>query len=157
MTDTSGYRNFARTFDNMLERAIYLAIMGHTEQVDKQGQPYLLHVFRVMLKGQTEEEKIVGVLHDLLEDTFFTLQDLINLDFSPEVCAAVYALTHREDQTNAQYYEQVKKYPLALRVKMNDMQDNMSRLGDIEDEKTRLRLIQKYGRGWEVLTQEEVM
>lgn len=151
--DTSGFVEFARTFDNMLERAVYLMLMGHSGQVDKQGVPYILHTLRVSMQGQTEDEKIVGALHDLLEDTYFSINDLIALKFSPDVCYAVCALTHGENQTNDEYYAQVKKSPLALRVKMIDMQDNISRLGDVKDERTRERLTKKYAHGWEVLLQ----
>ena len=62
----------------MLIKAIQIAISAHKEQVDKSGQPYILHLIRVMDAGETEQEKICGVLHDLVEDTDWTFEKLEN-------------------------------------------------------------------------------
>ena len=136
-----------------LDRAILLATVGHSGQVDKQNQPYILHCIRVMLSGQTIEENIVGILHDLLEDTSFSKENLKAYGFSDETIAAVIALTKIKGQTLTDYYAQVKACPLALQVKLYDMEDNMSRLDSIQDEETKRRLTEKYQRGWETLTQ----
>jgi len=60
----------------MLEKAIQIALEAHKGQTDKAGAPYLLHLIRVMNAGQTENEKICGILHDLVEDTPWTFEDL---------------------------------------------------------------------------------
>ena len=69
----------------MLEKAIQIALEAHKGQTDKAGAPYLLHLIRVMNAGQTEDEKICGILHDLVEDTPWTFEDLRREGFSEEV------------------------------------------------------------------------
>lgn len=110
----------------MLEKAMILAAKGHTGQVDKGGQPYILHPVRVMLQCETVEEKIVALLHDLLEDTEYTADDLRAEGFSEEIIAAVSCLTHREGEEYLEYIERICKNPLAAKVKFADLQDNMN-------------------------------
>jgi len=74
-----------------LERAIAIAAAAHAGQVDKAGQPYILHPLRVMLRVATEHERIAAVLHDVVEDTDVTLHTLAAEGFAPEVIAAVEA------------------------------------------------------------------
>ena len=69
----------------MLEEAILIATRAHMGQVDKGNQPYILHPLRVMLRLQTEEERTVGVLHDVIEDTSVTIEDLRKQGISKEV------------------------------------------------------------------------
>ncbi|MGN0135756.1 GTP pyrophosphokinase [Anaerotignum sp.] len=109
----------------MLEKAMILAAKGHAGQVDKGGQPYILHPVRVMLQCETLEEKIVAILHDLLEDTEYTAQDLEKEGFPAEIMEAVSCLTRREGEEYMAYIEKVCKNPLAARVKYADLMDNM--------------------------------
>ncbi len=142
----------AQNIRNVIDRAILVATGAHEGQVDKQGQPYILHVLRVGLSGETEQEKVTGFLHDLLEDTDYTEEDLRQgLWFEEKVISAIVALTHKKGQSNRDYYLQVKKNPLALKVKMYDIYDNTSRLDGIEDEETRIRLKKKYTHAFDVL------
>ena len=76
-----------------LENAITLAVQQHAGQVDKGGQPYILHPLRVMLQLQQTDQQIVAVLHDILEDTHTTTQDLQNLGFQTHIIQAIQALT----------------------------------------------------------------
>ena len=71
----------------MLVKAIQIVVSAHKEQVDKSGQPYILHLIRVMDAGETEQEKICGVLHDLVEDTDWTFEN--KLPFPACCCARV--------------------------------------------------------------------
>lgn len=133
-----------------LAQAIKLATGAHDGQVDKIGLPYILHPLRVMLKGQTEEERIVGVLHDVVEDTYVTVS-IINQFFGPEIAEAVNAITFNAGaETRDEYYARVKANPLALTVKLHDVNDNLSRLDGLDDE-TRDRLVSKYTHALEVL------
>ena len=138
-------------YGHSLERAIAVAVDAHANQVDKQGRPYILHVLRVMMAGTTDEERIVGVLHDLLEDTEYKAVDLLHLGFSPECVEAIVDLTHTKWQSNHEYYAQVKENPLALAVKRYDIDDNYNRLGEVVDLATRQRLKDKYDRARKVL------
>ena len=109
----------------MIERARKIAEKAHQGQVDKGGQPYILHPIRVMERCETELEKITAVLHDVLEDSEYTLEDLKKEGFSDEILKALVCLTHREGEGYMEYIERVCENPLATRVKYADLQDNM--------------------------------
>lgn len=109
----------------MLEKAMILAAKGHMGQMDKGGQPYILHPVRVMLRCRTIEEKTVAMLHDLLEDTDYTEQDLKAEGFSEEVIAAVVCLTKTGGEDYTEYIERICGNKLAARVKLADLMDNM--------------------------------
>ena len=119
-----------------LSHAIHFAIDAHTKQKDKVGQPYIGHCFRVMDAGQTLEEKVVGVLHDILEDTELTIAHLIAEGFSEEIIDAVHTLTKLENEDYNHYLNRVKRNYLATRVKLNDLTDNMDlrRLKTLSDD-----------------------
>lgn len=108
-----------------LLRAMNIAITAHGAQLDRYGQLYIGHCFRVMNAGQTIEEKIVGVLHDVIEDTGLTITDLLIEDFSEEVIDAVHTLTKLENEDYDHYIRRVMRSDLAIRVKLNDLTDNM--------------------------------
>lgn len=108
-----------------LERAIAIAAAAHAGQVDKAGQPYILHPLRVMLAVHSEDERIAAVLHDVVEDTAVTLVDLRAEGFSPVVVAAVDALTKRAGETRLDAARRAAADPVALRVKLADNAENM--------------------------------
>ena len=125
-----------------LTHAINIAIKAHGNQMDRNGQLYIGHPFRVMNAGQTLEEKVVGVLHDVVEDTHLNLMDLSADGFSEEIIDAVHALSKLENEDYNHYLGRVMRNDLATRVKLNDLTDNMDlrRLKSITDEDvTRLR------------------
>ena len=109
----------------MLERAIKLAEKAHQGQLDKGGQPYILHARRVMEKCETEKEKITAILHDVMEDSSYTLDDLRKEGFSEEILAALLCLTRGEGEDYMRYIERVCENPLAVWVKYADLEDNM--------------------------------
>ena len=134
-----------------LEDAILLAIQAHRGQVEKAGQPYCLHVLRVMFRLDTELERMAGVLHDLVEDTPYTLQDLRDLGYPEAVVEAVDCLTWREGESYGQFLGRVKGNRIARRVKIADLEDNMDlrRLRAL-GEKDVARM-NKYRSSWEEL------
>lgn len=109
-----------------LENAITLAVQQHAGQVDKGGQPYILHPLRVMLQLQQTDQQIVAVLHDILEDTHTTTQDLQNLGFQTHIIQAIQALTKLPQETRVQAAMRTAQNPLACAVKIADVQDNMN-------------------------------
>ena len=109
----------------MLEKAIRLAEKAHQGQLDKGGHPYILHPKRVAEKCETESEKITALLHDVLEDSAYTLEDLRKEGFTEEILEALTYLTHREGEGYVEYIERICENPLAVRVKYADLQDNM--------------------------------
>ncbi len=111
--------------DALLAKAGRLAETAHAGQVDKAGAPYVEHPRRVAGRVRSTEEKIVALLHDTVEDSDVTLDALREAGFPPAVVAAVDALTKREGEETEAYLQRVMQNPLALRVKIADMQDNM--------------------------------
>lgn len=108
-----------------LERAIAIAAAAHAGQVDKGGEPYILHPLRVMLRMQSGPERIVAVLHDVVEDSDVTLEILGAEGFSPEVLAAVDALTKRRGESRLDAARRAKNDRIALAVKLADNAENM--------------------------------
>lgn len=109
-----------------LTRAIQIATEAHDGQVDKGGAPYILHPLRVMLAMSTDEERIVAVLHDVMEDCpAFGPERISQGGFSEAVVDALIALTRRPGETYADFIARVAHNPLATRVKIADMRDNM--------------------------------
>src|SRR3954463_7298848 len=81
-----------------LEDAIHLAVTAHRGQRDKVEQPYILHPLRVMFRLNTETERIVGVLHDLVEDTKYKLEDLRGMGYPEEIIQALDGVTRRDGE-----------------------------------------------------------
>ena len=109
----------------MLEKARKIAEKAHEGQMDKGGHPYILHPLRVMNRCETEMEKITALLHDVLEDSDHTLEDLRREGFAEEILEALVCLTHLEGEDYMTYIERICQNPLAARVKYADLQDNM--------------------------------
>lgn len=107
-----------------LERAIEIAAKAHAGQVDKAGEAYILHPLRVMLSLNTKEERIVGVLHDVVEDTDVTLEHLEFEGFSDEVLTALQALIKKNGESRMQAAARAKEDPIARAVKLADNKDN---------------------------------
>jgi (p)ppGpp synthase/HD superfamily hydrolase len=108
-----------------LEDAIALAVEAHRGQRDKAGQTYILHPLRVMMRLETETERMVAVLHDVVEDSPWTLERLRALGYPEEVLDALDCLTKREGESYEAFIERVLPHPLARRVKRADLEDNM--------------------------------
>ena len=108
----------------LLQRAIAIAVSAHDGQTDRSAKPYVTHPLRVMQGCATLDERIVAVLHDVVEDTSVTFDDL-SRDFPPHIVDAVRCLTHTPDKTYEQYIEQVASNPIAVQVKLRDLSDNM--------------------------------
>jgi (p)ppGpp synthase/HD superfamily hydrolase len=109
-----------------LNRAIEIARKAHEGATDKYGVPYINHVTRVMNLGETDNEKIVGVLHDVIEDTHWTFEDLEKEGFSKEVIDALKCVTKTsEAEDYEEFITRVKINSLAVKVKLNDLTDNL--------------------------------
>jgi (p)ppGpp synthase/HD superfamily hydrolase len=109
-----------------LDRAILIAAQAHLGQVDRVGEPYVLHPLRVMMAVGGETERTVAALHDVVEDSEeWTLDRLREEGFSEEVVEAVDHLTRREGETYEAFVERASGNPIARRVKLADLADNM--------------------------------
>lgn len=110
----------------LLSKAINIAMQAHAGQVDKAGMPYIGHVMRVMQAGKTIDEKIVGVLHDMVEDTTWTFDALLAEGFPVHIVDALRCVTKlSDDEPYESFINRVKTNPLAVAVKINDLTDNM--------------------------------
>ena len=127
----------------LLTKAISIALKEHEGQTDKAGMPYAGHIMRVMQAGRTTDEKIVGVLRDLVEDTDWTFDMLLAEGFPIHIVEALRCVTKlSDDESYDEFIQRVKSNPLAVAVKINDLTDNMDirRLSDItEADAQRLR------------------
>ena len=140
-----------------LEKAIEIANEAHKGQYDKAGNDYIGHPLRVMDMGKTEDEKIVGVLHDVIEDTDWTFEALVAEGFSEEIIAALRCVTKTSENENYDdFIERVKKNPLAVAVKINDLTDNMDirRLPYLSDKD--VKRLKKYLKAYKKLIGEPV-
>ena len=110
-----------------LERAIAIAVEGHAGRVDKAGAPYILHPLRVMLAVTTNDERIVGVLHDVVEDCpEWTFDRLRGEGFSNEVIAALDSVTERKGngEDYMDFVQRAAANPIGRQVKLADLADN---------------------------------
>ena len=140
-----------------LQRAIEIATQAHQGQFDKSGKDYIGHPLRVMEMGSTEEEKIAGVLHDVVEDSDWTFEALEAEGFSQEIIAALKCITKLSENENYDdFIERVKKNPLAVAVKINDLTDNMDirRLPYLRDKD--IKRLKKYLKAYKKLIGEPV-
>ncbi len=132
--------------------AMALATEAHKGQFDKSGVAYILHPLRIMHLMHTETEKIVGVLHDIIEDTPITLQDLKEKGYSQEVIDALDHLTKREGEKYGDFIKRCRGNLIALKVKIADLEDNMDirRMDMVLDRD--LERLNRYLVAWRYLT-----
>ncbi|HLM59193.1 MAG TPA: HD domain-containing protein [Pyrinomonadaceae bacterium] len=144
-----------------IEDAILIAAQAHKGVKDKAGAAYILHPLRMMMRLNSEAEMITAVLHDVVEDTRdnpeeskWTIEKLRAQGFSKEVLEAVECVTNREGEAYEKFIERAGKNPIARRVKIADLEDNMNiqRIGELKPKD--LERLEKYHRSWRILTAE---
>ncbi len=140
-----------------LEDAIAIAAQAHKGQVDKAGGEYIMHPLRMMMRMETEDSKIAAVLHDVVEDSKpedkWTIGRLAGVGFSNEVLEAVACLTKADGEPYEDFIDRAASNPIALQVKIADLEDNMNllRLNHIRPKD--LERLEKYHRSWKTLKQ----
>lgn len=134
-----------------LEKAIAIAVEAHKGQRDRYGAPYILHPLRVMARVEDPKPKTVAILHDVVEDTDWSLEDLRREGFSDEILHALDCVTKREGEPYEAFVQRSASNPLSRRVKLADLEDNMDirRLPEIT-EKDHERMV-KYLNAWKTL------
>jgi (p)ppGpp synthase/HD superfamily hydrolase len=140
---------------SLLEKAIAIAVEAHRGQTDRYGAPYILHPLRVMGRVRTEPEQIVAVLHDVVEDTDWRLEDLKLEGFPEPLLKALDCVTKREGEHYEDYIRRAGSLPLARRVKLADLEDNMDvrRMSTVGPDE--LKRLAKYLTAWKVLSPAE--
>ena len=114
------------SLNQLVARAVAIAATAHQHQVDKANAPYILHPLRLMLRGQTPLEQIVAVLHDVVEDSDWTLERLKAEGFPGTAIAALDCLTRRSHESYDEFLDRVLTNSLAMRIKRHDLEDNMT-------------------------------
>lgn len=134
-----------------LEKAIQIAVQAHTGQTDKAGAPYILHPLRLMFQMRSETEQITAVLHDVVEDSDWSLDALRAEGFSEEIISAIDSLTRRQGQSYTAFIARIKENSLARRVKLADIEDNMNMTRISIFTETDANRLEKYHRAWKSL------
>lgn len=123
------------TNNELLEKALWLAIHAHMGQVDKAGTSYIFHPIRVSCKCSTDEERIVALLHDTIEDTNVTADYLLGEGFTRNIVDAILSVTRNEDESYEDFIRRCRMNPIGRQVKLHDLEDNMdiSRLPQVTE------------------------
>lgn len=138
-------------YTNSVKKALKLCYEVHQKQIDKAGIPYVFHPFYLAMQMDSEEEIIVALLHDVIEDSNYELNDLVTMGFSQIVVEAIACLTHNQNLTYDDYIEKISHNELAKKVKIADLKHNsdLSRLDKITDND--IKRLNKYKRALEIL------
>ena len=133
------------------KKALKLCFEAHKEQVDKSGMPYVFHPFHLAEQMQDEVTTVVALLHDVIEDTDYTIADLSDMGFSREVTDALSLLTHDDEVPYMDYVALIKNNPVARAVKIADLKHNSdTKRLDVVDEKAMQR-VEKYKKALALL------
>ena len=106
------------------KQALKLCFEAHKKQVDKSGLPYVFHPFHLAEQMKDENTTVVALLHDVVEDTKYTLDDFKDMGFNKEVIDAIALLTHDENVPYEEYVKNLKHNPIACAVKLADLKHN---------------------------------
>ncbi len=136
----------------LTKKALKLSFDAHKDQLDKSGMPYVYHPFHVAEQMETEETVAVALLHDVIEDTDHTLEDLKAMGFPDSVTEALALMTHDDSVPYMDYVAKLRDNSIARAVKLADLRHNsdLSRL-DVVDDKA-LERVEKYKKAIELLT-----
>lgn len=142
-------------YTDKTKKAIKLCFEAHKDQVDKSGMPYVFHPFHVAEQMKDEVTTIVALLHDVVEDTKYTLDDIAARGFGQDVVDALALMTHDKDVPYLEYVAKLKNNPVARAVKLADLAHNSdpTRL-DVVDEKAEERF-EKYKKAIAILEAED--
>ena len=138
-------------YTDKTKKAMKLCFEAHKDHLDKSGVPYVFHPFHVAEQMTDEATTIVALLHDVVEDTDYTLEDIAAEGFGKDILEAVALMTHEDDIPYLDYVAKLKENPIARAVKLADLAHNsdLSRIGEI-DEETKRRL-EKYKKAKDIL------
>ncbi len=136
---------------DIIEKSLEIALKAYAGQKDKAGETYILHPLRIMAKMSTKEEMAVALLHDVIEDSDYTSENLLNEGIPPGVVEAVQLLSKVVGESYDQFISRVIINPLAVKVKKADIEDTIDilRLNSICDKD--LERVVKYHKAWKRL------
>ena len=142
--------------EELLEKAIAIAVEAHHGQKDRYGVPYILHPIRVMCRLETVAERTVAILHDVVEDSDWTLRDLEEEGFPTPIIEALDSVTKRSGEAYEEFVKRSAQNALGRKVKLADLEDNMDlrRLREATQEDT--ARLQKYIKAWNSLSRNQL-
>lgn len=137
--------------NELYDKALRIAIRAHEGQKDRSGKEYIMHPIRVSERCVTMQAKIVALLHDTIEDTDITPDDLLSEGFPQTIVDGVLSVTRREDETYEEFVRRSEQNAIGKEVKLADLEDNMDirRLNDITEED--VQRLRKYHKAWRYL------
>ena len=140
-------------YTDMTKKALMLCFQAHKDQVDKSGMPYVFHPLHLAEQMEDEDTTIVALLHDVVEDTNYTISDLNNMGFPQQVMDAIAVMTHDASVPYLDYVAKLKENAIARTVKLADLRHNsdLTRLERV-DEKA-LERVEKYRKAIAILTE----
>lgn len=143
-------------YTEMTNKAMRFSYEAHEGQYDKNGIPYIFHPYHLAEQMNDEASICVALLHDVVEDTDYTIEDIAALGFSEEVVAAIACLTKPEHMPYMDYIRKIKRNPLATKVKLADLDHNsdISRLPEISEKA--MQRVRKYREAKEILSEERL-
>lgn len=138
-------------YTELTKKALKLCFAAHKEQQDKSGLPYVFHPFHLAEQMEDELTTVTALLHDVVEDSPYTLTDLREMGFPEEVLAALALLTHDDDTPYLDYVARIRENPIARTVKLADLRHNsdLSRLDHVDDRA--LQRVEKYKKALALL------
>ncbi len=130
--------------NHLVEISLQIALKAHSGQIDKAGQVYILHPLRVMARMDTDEERAVALLHDVIEDTEYIAESLLDAGIPLTVVDTIQCLTKRYGENYEQFIRRILTNELAVKIKIADIEDNLDvlRLDTLGDDD--LERIRKY-------------
>ena len=136
---------------NIIEKSLEIALKAYLGQKDKAGETYILHPLRIMAKMQTDEERSAALLHDVIEDSDYSAEDLLSEGIPTNVVEAVELLSKQDGDSYEEFVDRVLANPLAAKIKKADIEDNINilRLNSVTDKD--LKRIAKYHKAWKKL------
>jgi len=140
-------------YTNLTKKALSLCFEAHKNQLDKSGMPYVFHPFHLAEQMETEETVVVALLHDLVEDTDYTIDDLKAMGFPQNVTDAIALMTHAPEVDYMDYVAGIKTNPIAKTVKLADLRHNSdtARLDKVTEKD--LKRAKKYAEAIKFLTE----
>ena len=139
-------------YTDLTKKALKISFDAHKDQVDKSGMPYVYHPFHLAEQMDDEYSTCVALLHDVVEDTDTTLDDLAKI-FPKEVTDAIALMTHDDSVPYLEYVKTIKSNPIASKVKLADLKHNsdLTRLDTVDDKA--LERVEKYKKAIEILNE----
>lgn len=139
---------------DLADRALEIAVEAHKGQKDRYGKTYIFHPIRIMMKMESLTDKIVAILHDVVEDSNWTVEQLEKEGFPQEITKAVDTISKKDGEAYSDYIERVRENAIATRVKLADLEDNMDlRRIELMNEETINRL-KIYRNAYQILSKE---